>query len=121
MITGKEMKQGMVDVDREHYFISFNVAEIREELSEYEWAFDPSNEKYLGKPDAIVSNLWIEEAIIGVRDSFSYEYDSWSNIRDMIVDAVVDRTIQELNNKPNVGMVTGVLANDTTRGGGNAS
>ena len=121
MITGKEMKQGMVDVDREHYFISFNVAEIRDELSEYAWAFDPSNEEYLGKPDAIVSNLWIEEAIIGVRDSFSYEYDSWSNIRDMIVDAVVDRTIQELNNKPNVGMVTGVLANDTTRGGGNAS
>jgi len=121
MITGKEMKQGMVDVDREHYFISFNVAEIRDELSEYAWAFDPSNEEYLGKPDAIVSNLWIEEAIIGVRDSFSYDYDSWSNIRDMIVDAVVDRTIQELNNKPHVGMVTGVLANDTTRGGGNAS
>jgi hypothetical protein len=121
MITGKEMKQGMVDVDREHYFISFNVAEVKDELREYVWAFDPSNEEYLGNPDAIVSNLWIEEAILEVRDSFSYEYDSWSNIRDMIVDAVVDRTTQELNNKTQVGMVTGVLANDTTRGGKNAS
>ena len=121
MITGKEMKQGMVDVEKEHCFISFSVEELKDELREYVWAFDPENEDCLGNPDVIVSNLWIEEAILGVRDSFSYEYDSWSNIRDMIIDAVVDRTTQELNNKPHVGMVTGVLANDTTRGGGNAS
>ena len=121
MITGVEVKQGMVDVDREHYFISFSVSEIRDELSEYTWAFDPENEDCLGNPDAIVSNLWIEEAILGVRDGFSYEYDSWSNMRDMIVEDVVARTELELKNKTQVGMVTGVLANDTTRGGGNAS
>jgi len=115
MITGKEMKQGMVDVDREHYFISFNVAEIREELSEYVWAFDPENEECLGNPDVIVSNLWIEEAILGVRDSFSYEYDSWTNIRDMIVEDVVART--ELEFKTKVSAVSGVLANDSIRGG----
>ena len=115
MITGKEMKQGMVDVDREHYFISFNVAEIREELSEYVWAFDPENEECLGNPDVIVSNLWIEEAILGVRDSFSYEYDSWTNIRDMIEEDVVART--ELEFKTKVSVVSGVLANDSIRGG----
>ena len=122
MITGKEMKQGMVDVNKEHTFISFTVAEIRDELNEYVWEFDPDNGDgdYLGRPDAIVSNLWIEQAILGVRDSFSYEYDSWSEIRDKIVEDVVDRTKEELN-KTKVGMVTGVLANDTTRGGGNAS
>ena len=121
MITGVEVKQGMVDVDKEHCFISFNVAEIRDELKEYEWAFDPENEDCLGNPDAIVSNLWIEEAILGVRDSFSYEYDTWSNMRDEIVEDVVARTELELKNKTQVGMVTGVLANDNTRGGGNAS
>ena len=121
MITGVEFKQGMIDVNREHYFISFNVAEIRDELKEYVWAFDPENEECLGNPDVIVSNLWIEEAILDVKDWFSYDYDSWSNMRDMIVEDVVDRTIQELKNKTQVGMVTGVLANDTTRGGGNAS
>lgn len=115
MITGKEMKQGMVDVDREHYFISFNVAEIREELSEYVWAFDPENEECLGNPDVIVSNLWIEEAILDVKDNFSYEYDSWSNIRDMIVEDVVART--ELEFKTKVSVVSGVLANDSIRGG----
>ena len=105
MITGKEMKQGMVDVDREHYFISFNVAEIREELSEYVWAFDPENEECLGNPDVIVSNLWIEEAILGVRDSFSYEYDSWTNIRDMIVEDVVARTELEFKTKESVSTI----------------
>ena len=122
MITGKEMKQGMVDVNKEHTFISFTVAEIRDELNEYVWEFDPDNGDgdYLGRPDAIVSNLWIEQAILGVRDGFSYEYDSWSEMRDKIIEDIVDRTKEELN-KTKVGMVTGVLANDTTRGGGNAS
>lgn len=122
MITGKEMKQGMVDVNKEHYFISFTVAEIRDELNEYVWEFDPDNGDgdYLGRPDAVVSNLWIEQAILGVRDSFSYEYDSWSEMRDRIVEDIVVRTKEELN-KTRVGMVTGVLANDTTRGGNNAS
>ena len=122
MITGQEMKQGMVDVNKEHTFISFTVAEIRDELNEYVWEFDPDNGDgdYLGRPDAIVSNLWIEQAILGVRDSFSYEYDSWSEMRDKIIEDIVDRTKEELN-KTKVGMVTGVLANDTTRGGGNAS
>ena len=115
MITGKEMKQGMVDVEKEHCFISFNVAEIREELSEYVWAFDPENEECLGNPDVIVSNLWIEEAILDVKDNFSYEYDSWSNIRDMIVEDVVART--ELEFKTKVSVVSGVLANDSIRGG----
>tara|TARA_R100001440_G_scaffold75136_1_gene101622 strand:- start:488 stop:856 length:369 start_codon:yes stop_codon:yes gene_type:complete len=122
MITGQEMKQGMVDVNKEHTFISFTVAEIRDELNEYVWEFDPDNGDgdYLGRPDAIVSNLWIEQAILGVRDGFSYEYDSWSEMRDKIIEDIVDRTKEELN-KTKVGMVTGVLANDTTRGGGNAS
>lgn len=122
MITGKEMKQGRVDVKKEHTFISFNVREIRDELSEYVWEFDPDNNDgdYLGNPNTVVSNLWIEEAILSVRGSFSYEYDSWSNIRDMIVEDVVARTKHELN-KNQVGMVTGVLANDSLRGGNNAS
>tara|TARA_Y100001938_G_scaffold150492_1_gene241686 strand:- start:5612 stop:5983 length:372 start_codon:yes stop_codon:yes gene_type:complete len=123
MITGKEMKQGMVDVDKEHIFISFNVAEIREELSEYVWEFDPDNNEgtYLGDPNTVVSNLWIEEAILGVREDFSYEYDSWSEMRDKIVEDVVYRTKHELKSKTPVSMVTGVLANDQTRGGNNAS
>ena len=123
MITGKEMKQGMVDVDKEHVFISFNVAEIREELSEYVWEFDPDNTDgdYLGDPNTVVSNLWIEEAILGVRDCFSYEYDSWSEMRDKIVEDVVVRTKHELKSKTPVSMVTGVLTNDQTRGGNNAS
>jgi len=122
MITGQEMKQGMVDVNKEHTFISFTVAEIRDELNEYVWEFDPDNSDgdYLGNPDTVVSNLWIEQAILGVRDGFSYEYDSWSEMRDKIIEDIVDRTKEELN-KTKVGMVTGVLANDTTRGGGNAS
>ena len=115
MITGKEMKQGMVDVEKEHCFISFSVEELKDELREYVWAFDPENEDCLGNPDVIVSNLWIEEAILGVRDGFSYEYDSWSNMRDMIVDAVVDRTTEELKTK--VSAVSGILANDSIRGG----
>ena len=123
MITGKEMKQGMVDVDKEHTFISFSVSEIRDELNEYVWEFDPDNGDgdYLGNPDTVVSNLWIEEAILGVRDSFSYEYDSWSEMRDKIVEDVVVRTKHELKSKTPVSMVTGVLTNDQTRGGNNAS
>ena len=118
MITGKELKEGMVDVQKEHHFISFSVDCIREDL-EYEWAFDPSNENYLGNPDVIVSNLWIEEAIEDVQGWFSWEYDSGSNIQEEIVRLVVERTEHELKTKAS--MVTGVLANDSIRGGNNAS
>lgn len=115
MITGKEMKQGMVDVEKEHCFISFSVEELKDELREYVWAFDPENEECLGNPDVIVSNLWIEEAILDVRDWFSYDYDSWSNIRDEIIDRIVERATDELKTK--VSIVSGVLANDSIRGG----
>ena len=118
MITGKELKEGMVDVEKEHHFIAFSVDCIREDL-EYEWAFDPSNENYLGNPDVIVSNLWIEEAIEDVQGWFSWEYDSGSNIGEEIRRLVVERTEHELKTK--VSMVTGVLANDSIRGGTNAS
>ena len=118
MITGKELKEGMVDVDKDYHFISFSVDCIREDLN-YAWEFDPSNENYLGNPDVIVSNLWIEEAIEDVQSWFSWEYDSGSNIQEEIVRLVVERTQQETKTK--VSMVTGVLANDSIRGGTNAS
>jgi len=115
MITGKELKEGMVDVEKEHCFISFSVEEVKDELREYVWAFDPENEECLGNPDVIVSNLWIEEAILEVKDWFSYDYDSWSNIRDLIIEKVVERATEETKTK--VSTVSGVLANDSIRGG----
>ena len=118
MITGKELKEGMVDVEKEHHFISFSVDCIREDL-EYEWAFDPENEDNLGNPDVIVSNLWIQDAIEDVASWFSWEYDSGYNIQEEIIKLVVERTEQETKTK--VSMVTGVLANDSIRGGTNAS
>ena len=114
MITGKELKEGMVDVEKEHHFISFSVDSIREDL-EYEWAFDPENEDNLGNPDVIVSNLWIQDAIEDVQGWFSWEYDSGSNIQEEIVRLVVERTEQETKTK--VSAVSGVLANDSIRGG----
>ena len=102
MITGKEAREGMVDVSKEHVFISFSVEEIRDELSEYVWEFDKENEEYLGNPDAIVSNLWIEEAILEFKDYFNYEYDSWSNMRDEIGNLVVEKTKANYTNKTQV-------------------
>jgi hypothetical protein len=40
-------------------------------------------------------------------------------MRDQIVELIEDKTQSEY--KTEVGMITGVLANDNTRGGGNAS
>lgn len=118
MITGKELKEGMVDVEKEHHFISFSVDCIREDL-EYAWAFDIDNPEYLGNPDVIVSNLWIQDAIEDVQGWFSWEYDSGSNIQEEIVRLIVERTEQETKTK--VSVVSGVLANDSIRGGNNAS
>ena len=118
MITGKELKEGMVDVEKEYHFISFSVDCIREDLS-YAWAFAPENEDNLGNPDVIVSNLWIQEAIEDVQGWFSWEYDSGTSIQEEIVREVVERTEKELKTK--VRMVSGVLANDSIRGGNNAS
>ena len=118
MITGKELKEGMVDVEKEHHFISFSVDSIREDLR-YDWAFYSENEDNLGNPDVIVSNLWIQDAIEDVQGYFSWEYDSGSSIQEEIVKLVVERTEQETKTK--VSMVSGVLANDSIRGGNNAS
>ena len=118
MITGKELKEGMVDVEKEYHFISFSVDCIREDLA-YAWAFDIDNPEYLGNPDVIVSNLWIKDAIEDVQGYFSWEYDSGTSLQEEIIQLVVERTQQELKTK--VSMVTGVLANDSVRGGKHAS
>lgn len=118
MITGKELKEGMVDVEKEHHFISFSVDCIREDLA-YAWAFDIDNPEYLGNPDVVVSNLWIQDAIEDVQGYFSWEYDSGTSIQEEIVQLVVERTQQELKTK--VSVVSGVLTNDSIRGGNNAS
>ena len=118
MITGKELKEGMVDVEKEHHFISFSVDCIREDL-EYAWAFDPDNPECLGNPDVVVSNLWIQDAIEDVQGWFSWEYDSGFNIQEEIIRLVIERAEQETKTK--VSIVSGVLANDSLRGGANAS
>ena len=118
MITGKELKEGMVDVEKQYHFISFSVDCIREDL-QYAWAFTPENEDNLGNPDVIVSNLWIQDAIEDVQGYFSWEYDSGTSIQEEIINLIVERTEHELKTK--VSMVTGVLANDSIRGGNNAS
>ena len=118
MITGKEMKEGRVDVQKQHIFVSFSVEDIRNDL-EYEWVFDPENEDNLGNPDVIVSDLWIEDAILDVCDNYSYEYASAANMREDIISIIIDKT--EENYKTKVSAVTGVLANDNIRGGTNAS
>jgi hypothetical protein len=118
MITGKEMKEGRVDVQKQHVFVSFSVEDIRNDL-EYEWVFDPENEDNLGNPDVIVSDLWIEDAILDVCDNYSYEYASAANMREDIISIIIDKT--EENYKTKVSAVTGVLANDNIRGGTNAS
>ena len=117
MITGAELKN-KVDADKEHTFISFSVNEIRGEL-DYSMYFDKGCEEYLGDHNVIVSNLWIEDAILEVADTFSYEYHSWVDLRDQIVELIEQYAQSEY--KTEVGMITGILANDNTRGGGNAS
>ena len=115
MITGAEIKH-KVDVEKEHIFISFSVEQIREEL-DYAWEFCSDNPDRLGDHRVIVSNLWIEDAICDALDNFSYEYDSWSGIRDLIVENVEDTVKQEY--KTNVTTITGHMAK-THKGGNNA-
>lgn len=118
MITGKELKEGRVDTQKQHIFVSFSVEDIREDL-QYEWAFDPENENNLGNPNAIVSDLWIEDAILEVCDTYDYEYASAVNMREDIISIIIDTT--EQNYKTKVSSVSGVLAHDIIRGGTNAS
>lgn len=120
MITGEEIKNGKVDVQKQHVFISFSVEDIRYEL-DYCASFDKDygGEDYIGDHNVLVSDLWIQDAILEVCDTFNYDYDSWCNMRDQIVELIEDKTQSEY--KTEVGMITGVLANDNTRGGGNAS
>ena len=105
MITGAEINN-KVDVEKEHVFISFSVEQVRDEL-EYVWAFDSDNPDRLGDHTVIVSDLWIQDAIEDALDSFSYEYDAWTNIRDLIVEYVEERV--QIEYKTKVDTVTGVL------------
>jgi hypothetical protein len=120
MITGAEIKNGKVDVQKQHVFIAFSVEDIRYEL-DYCNTFDKEygGEDYIGDHDIIVSDLWIEEAILEVSDTYDYEYDSWVSMRDRIVEIIEEKTHSEYKTK--VDSITGVLANDNTRGGANAS
>jgi len=120
MITGAEIKNGKVDLEYEHPFITFSVNEIRGEL-DYCPSFDKDlhSDDFIGDHNVIVSNLWIEDAILEVADTFSYEYHSWMDMRDQIIELIEDKAQSEY--KTEVGMITGVLANDNTRGGANAS
>ena len=115
MITGAEINN-KVDVEKEHVFISFSVEEVRDEL-DYAWSFLEDNPDRVGDHRVIVSNLWIEDAIEDALNTFSYEYDSWSGIRDLIVENVEERVQQEY--KTNVTTITGHMAK-THRGGNNA-
>lgn len=115
MITGAEINN-KVDVEKEHVFISFSVEELRDEL-DYAWSFLEDNPDRLGDHRVIVSNLWIQDAIEDALNTFSYEYDSWSGIRDLIVENVEDRVREEY--KTNVTTITGHMAK-THRGGNNA-
>ena len=105
MITGAEINN-KVDVEKEHVFIAFSVEQVRDEL-DYAWAFDSDNPNRLGDHTVIVSDLWIQDAIEDAMDSFSYEYDAWTAIRDLIVEYVEERVHHEYKTK--VDMVTGVL------------
>ena len=115
MITGAEINN-KVDVEKEHVFISFSVEEVRDEL-DFAWAFESDNPNRLGDHTVIVSDLWIEDAIGDAMDSFSYEYDAWTAIRDLIVEYVEERV--EIEYKTNVTTITGHMAK-THRGGNNA-
>jgi len=116
MITGAEINN-KVDVEKEHIFISFSVEEVRDEL-DYAWAFDSDNPDRLGDHTVIVSNLWIQDAIEEELNSFSYEYHSWTDIRDRIVECIEERVQHEYKTK--VTMVSGHMAKDNARGGNNA-
>ena len=105
MITGAEINN-KVDVEKEHVFISFSVEQVRDEL-EYVWAFDSDNPDRLGDHTVIVSDLWIQDAIEDALDSFSYEWDAWTGIRDLIVELVEERV--QIEYKTKVDTVTGVL------------
>lgn len=115
MITGAEINN-KVDVEKEHVFIAFSVEQVRDEL-DYAWAFDSDNPDRLGDHRVIVSDLWIEDAIGDAMDSFSYEYDAWTAIRDLIVEYVEERV--QIEYKTNVTTITGHMAK-THRGGNNA-
>ena len=115
MITGAEINN-KVDVEKEHVFISFSVEQVRDEL-DFAWSFDSDNLDRLGDHRVIVSDLWIQDAIEDALDSFSYEYDSWVSMRDLIVEYVVERVEQEY--KTNVTTITGHMAK-THKGGNNA-
>ena len=120
MITGKEIKNGKVDVQKQHTFISFSVEDVRWELDNCpSFDKDYGGSAYLGEHEVLVSDLWIQDAILEVCDTFNYDCDSWCNMRDQIVELIDDKTQAEY--KTEVGMITGVLANDNTRGGANAS
>ena len=105
MNTGAEINN-IVDVEKEHVFISFSVEQVRDEL-DYAWAFDSDNPDRLGDHRVIVSDLWIQDAIEDALDSFSYEWDAWTGIRDLIVEYVEERV--QLEYKTKVDTVTGVL------------
>ena len=129
MITGEEIKNGKVDVQKQHTFISFSVEDIRYEL-DYCTSFDKDydgefhhhsydGDYYLGDHNVLVSDQWIEDAILEVCDTFNYDYDTWCSMRDQIVEIIEDKAHSEY--KTEVNAITGVLANDNTRGGANAS
>ena len=105
MITGAEINN-KVDVEKEHVFISFSVEQVRDEL-DYAWVFDSDNPDRLGDHRVIVSDLWIQDAIEDAMDSFSYEWDAWTGIRDLIVELVEERV--QIEYKTKVDTVTGVL------------
>ena len=120
MITGEEIKNGKVDVQHPHVFISFSVEDIRYEL-DYCASFDKDygGDAYLGDHNILVSDLWIQDAILEVCNTFNCEYDTWCSMRDQIVELIEDKVYTEY--KTEVNAITGVLANDNTRGGANAS
>ena len=110
MITGEEIKNGKVDVQKQHVFIAFSVEDIRYEL-DYCASFDKDygGEDYIGDHDVLVSDLWIQDAILEVCDTFDYDYHSWCNMRDQIVEIIEDKVQSEY--KTDVNAITGVLTN----------
>ena len=119
MITGEEIKNGKVDTQKQHTFISFSVEDIRWELDNCQ-SFDKDygGSAYLGEHEVLVSDLWIQDAILEVCDTFSYDYHSWCDMRDQIVEIIEEKCYSEY--KTEVNSITGVLANEK-RGGANAS
>jgi hypothetical protein len=110
MITGEESKGKKVDVQHQHVFISFSVEDIRYEL-DYCASFDKDygDENYIGDHNVLVSDLWIQDAILECADTFNYDYDSWCNMRDYIVELIEEKCQEEY--KTDVNAITGVLTN----------